>query len=90
MAKSPKNTPTTATPDSYESAMAELEALIEKMEGGELSLEDSLSAYQRGAVLVRFCQQVIAKVEQQVQVLESRQGEDVLLPYEADIAARQG
>ncbi|MBN3808007.1 exodeoxyribonuclease VII small subunit [Paraburkholderia sp. Ac-20347] len=59
-----------ALPDSYEAALAELDALVARMEGGSLSLEDSLAAYRRGAVLVKFCQQQLEKVEQQVRVLD--------------------
>jgi exodeoxyribonuclease VII small subunit len=40
------------------------------MEGGSLSLEESLAAYRRGAALVAFCQQQLEKVEQQVRVLD--------------------
>jgi exodeoxyribonuclease VII small subunit len=57
-------------PDSYEAALAELDGLVERMESGSLSLEESLAAYRRGAVLVRFCQQQLEKVEQQVRVLD--------------------
>ncbi len=57
-------------PASYELALEELEALVARMEGGTLSLEDSLGAYRRGAVLVAFCQQQLDKVEQQVRVLD--------------------
>ncbi|PLZ00973.1 exodeoxyribonuclease VII small subunit [Burkholderia sp. WAC0059] len=60
-----------ALPESYEAALAELEALVARMEGGSLSLEESLAAYRRGAVLVRFCQQQLEKVEQQVRVLDA-------------------
>ncbi|WP_233870727.1 exodeoxyribonuclease VII small subunit [Paraburkholderia adhaesiva] len=59
-----------AQPESYEAALAELDALVARMEGGSLSLEESLAAYRRGAVLVRFCQQQLEKVEQQVRVLD--------------------
>jgi exodeoxyribonuclease VII small subunit len=59
-----------AAPVSYEAALAELEALVGRMEGGALSLEDSLDAYRRGATLVAFCQQQLEKVEQQVRVLD--------------------
>jgi exodeoxyribonuclease VII small subunit len=59
-----------ALPDSYEAALAELDALVARMEGGSLSLEESLAAYRRGAVLVKFCQQQLEKVEQQVRVLD--------------------
>jgi len=57
-------------PDNYEAAVAELEGLVGRMEGGSLSLEESLSAYRRGAALVAFCQQQLEKVEQQVRVLD--------------------
>ena len=57
-------------PESYEAALAELDALVARMEGGSLSLEESLGAYRRGAVLVKFCQQQLEKVEQQVRVLD--------------------
>ena len=57
-------------PDSYEAALAELDGLVARMESGSLSLEESLVAYRRGAALVRFCQQQLEKVEQQVRVLD--------------------
>ncbi|RKP47653.1 exodeoxyribonuclease VII small subunit [Trinickia fusca] len=59
-----------ALPESYEAAVAELEGLVARMEGGTLSLEESLAAYRRGAALVAFCQQQLEKVEQQVRVLD--------------------
>ena len=55
----------------FESAMAELEALIARMEGGQLTLADSLAAYKRGAELLQFCQSALANAQQQVQVLEN-------------------
>ena len=66
-------------PDSFESAMAELENLVHRMEGGELSLEQSLAAYRRGAGLVAWCRQSLSAVQQQVKVLEG----DLLKPFEA-------
>lgn len=65
---------------SYEAAMAELETLVASMESGELPLEASLAAYRRGAELVRFCQQSLERVEQQVKVLDG----DVLRPLNVD------
>ncbi|RKP56512.1 exodeoxyribonuclease VII small subunit [Pararobbsia silviterrae] len=74
-------TPTTGEqPVSYEAAVAELETLVAQMEGGALSLEDSLSAYRRGSQLVSFCQQQLEKVEQQVRVLDG----EVLKPLATD------
>lgn len=69
-----------ATPASYEAAMAELETLVASMESGELPLEASLAAYRRGAELVKYCQQVLERVEQQVRVLDG----DALKPLGDD------
>jgi exodeoxyribonuclease VII small subunit len=66
-------------PETYEAALAELEKLVGRMEGGELGLEESLGAYRRGAVLVKYCQGLLEKVEQQVKVLE----DETLKPLEA-------
>ena len=62
--------PTSPPPASYEAAMAELEALVTSMESGALPLEESLAAYRRGAELVKYCQQMLERIEQQVKVLE--------------------
>ena len=55
----------------YESALAELEAIVARMEDGQLSLEQSLTAYKRGAELLKFCQAQLADAQQQVKVLEA-------------------
>ncbi|MCB5205995.1 exodeoxyribonuclease VII small subunit [Methylovorus mays] len=56
-------------PLTYESAVSELEALVQQMETNQLPLELSLAAYKRGAELLKFCQQTLADVDQQVQIL---------------------
>lgn len=50
--------------------MEELESTVERMEAGELSLEQSLAAHKRGLALVQYCQNVLSQARQQVQVLE--------------------
>jgi len=55
---------------SYEAALEELEGLVAQMEGGQLDLESSLAAYQRGSALLKFCQGQLAAAEQQVKILE--------------------
>ena len=55
----------------YESALAELETIVSRMEDGQLSLEQSLTAYKRGAELLKFCQAQLADAQQQVKVLEA-------------------
>ncbi len=54
----------------FENALAELERLVEQMEGGDLSLEQSLAAHKRGLELARFCQDRLESAQQQVKVLE--------------------
>ncbi len=53
----------------FEAALEELEALVERMEGGELSLDESLAAFERGIHLTRRCQQALTRAEQRVQTL---------------------
>jgi len=50
--------------------MAELETLVEKMEDGQLPLEQSLSAYQRGFALLKYCEGVLSEAQQRIRVLE--------------------
>ncbi len=58
----------------FEAALAELEALVAQMEGGELSLDESLKAFERGVKLTRQCQQVLSTAELKVRTL-SESGE---------------
>jgi exodeoxyribonuclease VII small subunit len=69
--------PEDAQPKDFESALAELEALVTGMESGQLSLEKSLSHYRRGMELVGYCQRVLQEAEQQVQILEAGQLKDL-------------
>jgi exodeoxyribonuclease VII small subunit len=54
----------------FESALAELEKIVQSMEAGDMQLEQSLSAYTRGAELLKFCQAALQDAQQQVKVLE--------------------
>ena len=60
-----------AAPVGFEQALAELEAIVARMESGEFTLEQSLAAYKRGAVLLQYCQSALKDAQQQVKVLES-------------------
>ena len=55
---------------SFEQAMDELDQLVRRMEAGELSLDDSIAAYRRGAELARYCQKRLAHAEQEIKQLE--------------------
>ena len=61
---------TSDAPVSFEAALAELEEIVATMEGGQLPLKESLAAYQRGAVLLQYCQTALQDAEMQVEVLE--------------------
>ena len=69
------------TPD-FESALAELEKLVDKMESGEQSLEEALASFQRGIELTRTCQQGLKAAEQRVEKLLQAEGGDTLVPFE--------
>jgi exodeoxyribonuclease VII small subunit len=54
---------------SFEDALAELESLVETLERGELSLEDSLESFERGVTLTKTCQKALKEAEQKVRIL---------------------
>ncbi|MDO9403887.1 MAG: exodeoxyribonuclease VII small subunit [Polaromonas sp.] len=59
-----------APPASYEAALEELEALVGRLESGQLPLDQLLTGYQRGAFLLKFCRDRLEAVETQIKVLE--------------------
>ncbi|HET7159818.1 MAG TPA: exodeoxyribonuclease VII small subunit [Burkholderiales bacterium] len=60
----------TQPPQSFESALAELEKIVAGMEAGQMPLEQSLAAYKRGAELLKFCQSALQDAQAQVKILE--------------------
>ena len=58
----------------FEAALEELEGLVERMEEGDLSLEDSLKTYERGIELSRACQKSLDAAEQRIQILSEKEG----------------
>ncbi len=72
-----KNNKTTSI--DFEQSLAELNSLVEKMEQGGLSLEDSLQFFEQGINLVRQCQQALSTAEQKVKILTQQQQ---LEPYQ--------
>ena len=59
----------------FEEALQELERLVSLMEEGELSLEDSMKAFEKGIKLTRECQTALQKAEQKVRILLNESGE---------------
>jgi exodeoxyribonuclease VII small subunit len=70
----------------FEHALGELESLVERMEHGELSLDDSLGAFERGIALYRQCQQALDKAELKVRLLLDPSDPDSAVPFEPDAA----
>lgn len=68
-------------PPHFETALAELETLIEQMESGDLTLEASLQAFERGIKLTRQCQEALGKAEQKVEILVKNSSEATLEPF---------
>ncbi len=62
----------------FETALEELEQLVEKMEQGESSLEESLVDFERGVLLTRQCQESLKSAEQKVQILLEQNGQQIL------------
>ncbi len=57
------------TAPNFEATIAELEAIVNQMESGNLPLEQSINAYKRGAELIQICQKSLTDAEQQVRIL---------------------
>lgn len=64
----------TETP-SFEQALSELETLVDTLEQGDLSLEDSLKSFERGVALTRTCQRALKVAEQKIQILTEQQAD---------------
>ncbi|MDO9322971.1 MAG: exodeoxyribonuclease VII small subunit [Pseudomonas sp.] len=72
-----------ATAD-FEHSLADLQVLVERLENGELSLEESLSSFEQGIRLTRECQAALAQAEQKVQLLLERDGELEQVPFDPE------
>ncbi|WP_226663614.1 exodeoxyribonuclease VII small subunit [Microbulbifer aggregans] len=68
----------------FESALEELEQLVERLESGDLPLDEALADFERGVKLTRECQQKLASAEQKVKVLMEEGGKVQELPFDAE------
>ncbi len=67
----------------FEEAVGELERVVEQLESGELSLEDSLAAFENGVRLVKLCNQKLTEVERKIELLvKDKDGKLQLKPLE--------
>lgn len=69
---------------SFEDALDQLETLVEQMEHGELSLEDSLGAFERGVALTRRCEAALKAAEQKVEILSKKTADAEPEPFDGD------
>jgi exodeoxyribonuclease VII small subunit len=72
---------TTQTID-FEKSLSELEQLVEKMEQGELTLEQALKQFERGIELARTCQTALQQAEQKVEQLLEKNGQTDIVPFD--------
>lgn len=68
----------------YEAAIAELETLVERLEQGDISLEESLKLYERGVLLSRDCQEALQAADQKVQLLMQQAGQANLVDFDTE------
>jgi len=80
----PKATDTPEAPPDFETAMRDLEELVERLEQGDLPLEESLAAFERGVMLTRACQAALKDAEQKVEILLKKAGEPVVEDFSAE------
>lgn len=68
----------------FEQSLSTLESLVNRMEQGDMTLEESLQAFESGIALTRECQTRLAAAEQQVNKLIEQQGNISIEPFDAD------
>jgi exodeoxyribonuclease VII small subunit len=69
---------------SFEQSLTDLETLVNKMETGDLSLDESLGAFEEGVKLTRECQKMLDEAEQKVQILTEKNGELNSIPFDSE------
>jgi exodeoxyribonuclease VII small subunit len=70
------------TPD-FERSLSELESLVERLERGDLPLEDALKTFERGVELTRLCQNSLKAAQQKVEILLKRGGQSGIESFTA-------
>jgi exodeoxyribonuclease VII small subunit len=80
----PTPKPTKEPQPDFETAMRDLEELVDRLEQGDLPLEESLAAFERGVMLTRTCQIALKDAEQKVEILLKKAGEPVIEGFTPD------
>ena len=66
----------------FEESLTELEALVAKLEQGDVPLEEALKTFERGVALTRQCQNALRTAQQKVEVLLARNGEESIASFD--------
>ncbi|HKF96679.1 MAG TPA: exodeoxyribonuclease VII small subunit [Steroidobacteraceae bacterium] len=69
-------------PIDFEKALAELESLVERLERGDVPLDEALRTFERGVALTRHCQACLQTAQQKVEILLRRSGQPAVQPFE--------
>ena len=85
MAKTAPATGKTPPIVDFEHSLDELEQLVAKMEGGDMSLDESLASFERGIGLFRHCQQSLEQAELRVRLLLDPDAPDNAQPFEPEL-----
>lgn len=75
---------TAKPPASFEAALHELEGIVQTLEGGGASLEESLKAYERGVGLLDYCQATLGQAEQKIRILDNGSLRDLARPADSE------
>ena len=67
----------------FEKSLGELESIVEKMEKGDLTLEESLQHFEKGVALTRACQKALEEAEQKVKILMEKDGKSSLQDFDS-------
>ena len=70
-------------PIDFEKSLAELESLVERLERGDVPLDEALRTFERGVALTRQCQARLQAAQQKVEILLKRSGQPEVQPYES-------
>jgi exodeoxyribonuclease VII small subunit len=65
----------------FERSLAELESLVERLERGDLPLDEALKTFERGVQLTRHCQTALKSAQQKVEILMKRTGANAVEPF---------
>ena len=68
----------------FEQSLTELEALVAKLEQGDVPLEEALKTFERGVALTRQCQAALRTAQQKVEVLLARNGEETIEAFSGE------